>query len=230
MEIKRALSAAAALALLAGGTAAAQSSSNPNGQQVDKTFVQKAAKANTKEIREAHLELASKDPQARQFAQRMIRDHSKAESQLASVANLLGYSAEIRSGVNSADPAGKEPGAKYVKTEVKDHQQAIALFEEEAQRGRNPTLRGYAEHTIPTLRQHLAMAQRFSGASGAPMNAHSAPMRKQGSLGKPNASQTKAPANIPAKPNSLGKPKANTPKHHPQPTPKPSSLGKPGGG
>lgn len=206
MTITRTLSAATALALLAAGTAAAQSSSNPNGQQVDKTFVQKAAKANTTEIREAHLELGSRDAQARTFAQRMIRDHSKAESELASVANLLGYNQQLRSGVNAAVPAGKVPGSKYLKSEVKDHQRAIALFQEEAERGRNPTLRGYAQHTIPILQQHLAMAKSFSGNHSPTANASPTPTPKNASLGKPNASQTKAPAKIPPKKNALGKP------------------------
>lgn len=158
MKMMRTLSAAAVLALLVAGTAAAQSSSDPNGRQVDKTFVQKAAKANTAEVREARLELDGSNAQARRFAQRMIRDHGMLESELASVANRLGDTQQMRSGVNAAVPAGRMPGTKYLTFEAKEHERAIALFEEEAQRGRNPLLRSYAEHAIPILQHQLATA------------------------------------------------------------------------
>ena len=163
MNLPRTLAATATLALITGGCAFAQSSSDPNGAQVDTTFVQKAAEANTREIREANLELGSGDARARTFARTMIRDHTKAENQLAAIARQLGDREQLRAGAGAAVPPGRLDGRAYLRHEIPVHQQAIALYQEESAHGRDDTLRRYAAQTLPVLQHHLTMAESFTG-------------------------------------------------------------------
>lgn len=151
----------------------------------DQNFVNQAIKANDQEIDQARAELASSnDPSVRLFAQRMINDHSSANAQIAAVAKQLKLhypSSHIvtdhGSGQNqlnapqnspgSPPPAANQPNAaalpprQYMQQEVKDHQQAIALFENEAKNGQ-PQLRSLAADMLPELNAHLAMAQQYS--------------------------------------------------------------------
>jgi len=46
---------------------------------------------------------------------------------------------------------------------VKDHQEAVDLFDEEAKSGQDPALKAFAAQTLPTLEHHLAMAKALTG-------------------------------------------------------------------
>ena len=54
---------------------------------------------------------------------------------------------------------------------VSDHKEDIALFQKESQSGKDADIKGFAVKTLPTLRDHLKMAQSTqaatSGAKGA---------------------------------------------------------------
>ncbi len=50
---------------------------------------------------------------------------------------------------------------------ISDHQQAIALFEQQAADGTDPDLRKFAERRLPRLRVHLAMAEELSVSAEA---------------------------------------------------------------
>jgi putative membrane protein len=41
----------------------------------------------------------------------------------------------------------------------KDHQDAVQLFTSESSTGTNPDVKAFAAQTLPTLQQHLALAQ-----------------------------------------------------------------------
>jgi len=42
---------------------------------------------------------------------------------------------------------------------VKDHKEAVALFESQSKNGRDDDLKALAAKTLPTLKEHLKMAQ-----------------------------------------------------------------------
>jgi len=42
---------------------------------------------------------------------------------------------------------------------VKDHEEAVSLFDEEAKTGKDPELKAFAAKTLPTLKDHLKMAK-----------------------------------------------------------------------
>jgi predicted outer membrane protein len=50
---------------------------------------------------------------------------------------------------------------------VTAHQETIALFQQEAQSGKDPDIKQLAAQALPTLQQHLKMAQDLARTTGA---------------------------------------------------------------
>src|SRR5262249_32388308 len=62
---------------------------------------------------------------------------------------------------------GKLQGAEFDRTfaadMVKDHKHEIAMFEHIAKNGKDKDVKACAEKTLPTLKEHLKMAEQLSG-------------------------------------------------------------------
>lgn len=147
------------LALAGVGTAFAASG---NVSSADRNFVMMAAKANASEVAEGKVQRSSTEQNAATFARRMVTDHTKANDQLKTIATNLGLSSQFQQGVANAKPAKSLPGPQYLKMEIPDHQQAIALFRKEAANGTNPQLKAYAQKSLPVLEMHLDLAQKYA--------------------------------------------------------------------
>lgn len=157
--------AAGLIGLVAGPAGAALSS-------VDSDFANKAASGGLGEIQAAQVaKQKSSSPQVKTFADRMISDHTQANNELQQIAQQENLtlptqpdshdkaSVHVMSGLT-----GPAFDHSYVQAEVRDHQQVVALFQQEAISGRDPALKQYAQKTLPTLRQHLQMAQALTNA------------------------------------------------------------------
>jgi putative membrane protein len=55
--------------------------------------------------------------------------------------------------------SGPEFDKAYIKDMVKDHREDVSDFQAEAQNGTNPNIRQFAASTLPTLKEHLNMAE-----------------------------------------------------------------------
>jgi putative membrane protein len=65
---------------------------------------------------------------------------------------------------------GSEFDSRYIKDAgVKDHEKAVKLFQKQATDGKDPELKAYAAKTLPTLQEHLTMAQSLAGTSSGGM-------------------------------------------------------------
>ena len=179
-----ALAACAALAgLFVGGPAAAlaqephpavASAANPLPEP-DRQFVQDASVAGSTEIDAAKLAMTrSDDRRVRSFASHMVLDHTRLAAQLQ-VAVPTGVSAPIDNPdtalLNSIrDLKGAAFDQAYVsKLGLEGHRQALALFEQEAHGGQNERLRRLANEALPTIREHLKMAQDLARERGMPV-------------------------------------------------------------
>jgi putative membrane protein len=49
----------------------------------------------------------------------------------------------------------------YARDMVKDHQNDIAAFQQEASNGQDPQIKSFASDTLPTLQDHLKMAREM---------------------------------------------------------------------
>jgi putative membrane protein len=160
-----------ALAGVSSAVMAADAESTPPNLS---TFVAKAAQAGMTEVEVGKIALSkSKDPAIRGFAQKMVDDHSKANSELAAIAESKGVKppkkldAEHQAMVKSLEsvPAG-EFDRQYSKHMNMDHTKAIALFES-ASRADDPQLAEFAQKTLPTLKVHKQLAEKLPANMGA---------------------------------------------------------------
>jgi putative membrane protein len=55
-----------------------------------------------------------------------------------------------------------------VSQQIKGHQEMISLFQQQLKQGQNEELVAFAKETLPTLKEHLAMAQKLDAADGQP--------------------------------------------------------------
>jgi putative membrane protein len=155
--------AAGLAGLLAGPAGAALSSA-------DRTFVEKAASGGMAEIQAAQVaQQKASSPQVKQFASRMITDHTQANNELQQIAqqeNIDVPSQPSQQDRSSVQRLGGMTGSafdrSYAQDELRDHQQDVALFQREASSGKVPALKQFAQKTLPILRQHLQMAQALN--------------------------------------------------------------------
>lgn len=134
------------------------------------SFVNMAAQAGMTEVEAGKLALSkSRDPQIRSFAERMVSDHGKANSELAGLAEAKGIDtpkqldADHRAMIDSLQAkSGPEFDAAYSQHMKMDHTKAIALFEG-ASRSTDADFAGFAQKTLPTLKEHKQLAAGLAG-------------------------------------------------------------------
>jgi putative membrane protein len=99
------------------------------------------------------------------FAAKMVTDHTKANESLEKLANEKGVT--LPSALDAKHNAivakfSKLRGAKfdhdYIEEILKDHKKAVTVLETEKQKG-EPDLKNWCKETLPTIQEHLAMAQ-----------------------------------------------------------------------
>jgi len=118
------------------------------------------------------------------FGQRMVRDHTKANDELMALAKNKGVTPPADLGRHQAvvDRMTKLSGdgfdKSYASHMVGDHVAAIAMFRREAQNGQDADVKAWAAKTLPTLQEHLRMARDMATAVGAPVGG-----RRQGGAG-----------------------------------------------
>jgi putative membrane protein len=135
----------------------------------DHRFVMFAAMTGTAEVELGRLAAqkgASED--VRQFGQRMVDDHTKANEELMRVVSPKGLQppttldAKHQGAVQKLSAlAGEKFDREYAKMMVADHRKAVGEFQKEADRGADPDIKAFAAAQLPALRDHLRMAQRL---------------------------------------------------------------------
>lgn len=140
----------------------------------DHEFMMKAAQGGMTEVELSQMALKqSSNDDVKQFAQRMVDDHTKAGDELKDLAASKSVTLSMmvsKDGKSAMDKMMKLSGADfdraYMKQMVKDHNMTVALFEKEASGGKDAETKAWAEKTLPTLREHQTMARDLSGKVG----------------------------------------------------------------
>jgi putative membrane protein len=144
----------------------------PAGQPspLDRMFVTKALQGSIAEVQLGQLTLQkSNNDQVKQFAQRMIDDHSKLNDQMKPVAQQLGVA--VPEQVSKKDRntmaklqvlSGPVYDQAYIKDMVKDHKQDLSEFQAEASSGQDQTVKDAAAQGSKVIAQHLQMAQQMA--------------------------------------------------------------------
>jgi len=133
----------------------------------DKAFVEKAAIGGMAEVQMGQLaKQKGASDQVKQFGSRMVDDHSKANDELKQVASSKGITlpsdldAKHKNKMAKLEKlSGAQFDRAYMDDMVADHKEDVAEFQKQAKSGQDPDVKGFASKTLPTLQEHLNMAQ-----------------------------------------------------------------------
>ncbi len=163
--------AAAGIFLICSGIASAQD----RGKAMDSRFAMKAAQGGMAEVKLGQLaqDKGSSDS-VKQFGKKMVDDHSKANDQLKSVAAKENMTLPTEMDAKDQaiyDRLSKLSGAAfdraYARDMVRDHKEDVADFQKEANKGKDDAIKNFAAQTLPTLQEHLKMAQGLMSGSSS---------------------------------------------------------------
>jgi putative membrane protein len=140
----------------------------------DKTFLIDSTKGSIAEINFAKLALQkSKDPNVREFAKRMIKDHQMLITDMKPLEEKFGVKAP--SGPPLADHAkymelkmksGTDFDRAYVEAMVKDHHDDLQAFIDEQNKTSNPDLKAAVAKGEDVIRQHTEMIDKIAHMGG----------------------------------------------------------------
>lgn len=150
------------------------SSMSSSMKSPDEEFMRKAAAGGLAEVELGNLAKQNGGSDAvKQFGERMVNDHSRANSELQQLAQQKGIT--LPSKPESKDrhlaktlesKQGAEFDRVYARDMVKDHEADIAEFRKEAESGKDPAVRAWAQQTLPVLQQHLEAARQVEQKVG----------------------------------------------------------------
>jgi putative membrane protein len=140
----------------------------------DSAFMHTAAMGGMAEVELGKLGVANAmSSDVKQFAQRMVDDHSKANDELKALAaqKSVKLPAELDAKHKALhDKLAKQKGAAfdaaYMSEMVSDHNTDVALFQKESKSGKDADTKAWAAKTLPTLQEHQKMAKEIHAKTG----------------------------------------------------------------
>jgi putative membrane protein len=161
MSIKLSLMATVAGTVLWASSASA-------GDDPGQHFLTEAIRGNLAEIKIGDLAEHKGASQAvKDFGATLAKDHAKANEKAQQAAASVGMKTpsqadfkEQTTYVELAALSGEAFDRHFIQSMVKDHEEDIAKYQNEARSGSGPAA-AYARSILPDLRKHLEMAQRL---------------------------------------------------------------------
>ncbi|MBV8885208.1 MAG: DUF4142 domain-containing protein [Chroococcidiopsidaceae cyanobacterium CP_BM_RX_35] len=155
-------------------TAPGQSSTQSNLSKADQQFMTKAAQGGMAEVQLGQLATQNGSSDAvKDYAQRMINDHTQVNNQLTALASQKGFT--LPTSIDSKDQAtydklSKLTGTNFDKAYIKAagvqaHSQQVSLFQHEAKKGQDADVKAFAAQNLPTVQGHLQMAKSIESGN-----------------------------------------------------------------
>src|SRR5215213_7106447 len=141
----------------------------------DREFLMDAAMGGLMEVELGRLAAQQGSSEAvKQFGQRMVDDHSNANTELMTLASSKGITLPTalddkhqRDVTKLSSMSGADFDRAYSKMMLSDHRKDVSDFEKHSTRGTDPDLKAFAAATLPTLQEHLQMARALPGNEGS---------------------------------------------------------------
>jgi putative membrane protein len=180
-RLTRSLPAVAAAAVLGAGalTAGAAADGSHHGSShrysaFDEQYLQTAIEGDRFEITGGQLAQQQGSTQAvKDYGARLVKDHSKSLKEATDLAKALGIDVPKAPSPSMqwelqtvAKFTGTQFDERYADLEAKDHQQDISEAKDEVKMGSNRAIRRSAAKEIPTLKEHLKIAEQLGGKQG----------------------------------------------------------------
>jgi len=109
----------------------------------------------------------------KQFGQRMVTDHSQANTELMTLASSKGITLPTamddkhqKAVTKLSAMSGADFDRAYARMMLNDHTKDVNEFERHSTKGTDPDLKAFAGKTLPTLQEHLQMARALPGNEG----------------------------------------------------------------
>ena len=140
----------------------------------DQMFLKTAIEGNNGEIAAAKMALKkSKNDQVKQFAQKMVDDHTKMLGDLHQVeqGQKLRYEDKpspmaVQMSMKLKGLSGAAFDKAFVDGMVKDHEDDVRDFTKESETGTNASVKEAATKSLPTIKEHLEMVQGLQRSIG----------------------------------------------------------------
>jgi putative membrane protein len=136
-------------------------------EHADTSFMKKVAENTKAELELAQLaEQKAGDPQVKEFAQKIVADHQKADEKLKALAQQENVDLPDRKPMDESTEKGRlnrlsgaDFDRAYMKHMVAEHEQDINDFRKEATNSKDDNVRKFASENLPVLQAHLKMAR-----------------------------------------------------------------------
>jgi putative membrane protein len=132
---------------------------------MDRRFVSKAADEGKAEVDLAKLasERAT-NPEVRNFAQKLVEDHTKVNAELTSLASQKNVKLDTdddkdRSHKRLSKKSGADFDQEFVEHMIDAHEKDIKMFEKASKDAKDSDIRSFASKHVDHLREHLRMAE-----------------------------------------------------------------------
>jgi len=161
---------------------AAHDGEHAKASTADQDFAKKVAAGGQAEVEVTMLaEQKASSTDVKDLASRLHTDHMKANDELKKIASQKGWTlpteptAEQKAKKEKLDKlSGAAFDKEFVNMMVTNHKANIPNFEREASRGSDADLKQFASNIVPTLKQHLELAQKVQKSlSGSTASASS---------------------------------------------------------
>lgn len=104
----------------------------------------------------------------REFAEKMVADHTQANRELTALANREGIKLPATKDEKHqkiwkklSKMNGADFDTTYMEGMVKDHEEAVKLFEKQSKDGQDEALKTWAGKKLPKLKEHLKLARKI---------------------------------------------------------------------
>jgi putative membrane protein len=140
----------------------------------DSSFYSDAAEAGISEVDAGKLAQQKGSSQdVKDFGAMMVKDHSKANEKLQSIASAQGEKLPTSASVMQITEAkklqmqsGKSFDESYIKSQVKAHEDTIKLLNDEVANGKDAQAKSFASSTLPTVEGHLSKIKAIAQKDG----------------------------------------------------------------
>jgi putative membrane protein len=138
---------------------------------LDREFMLMAAHSDQFEIRSSQLALQKgTSPQVKQYAQMMIEEHTASTQRLTQLATERGITLPTapnpfqQAVIDQLTPlSGTQFDQAYLAAQTNSHMMAVAVFQTEADQGKDQGVKSFASQLLPTIAQHYQTANEQSG-------------------------------------------------------------------
>lgn len=154
-----------------GSTGSAGSAAASSLSQQDRDMIKDLAEANLAEIQTAQLALSkTQNPRVREYAQKMIDDHSMAQQELQQMAQAKGMTLPQETDLAHKTVSGalrllsgETFESQYInRVGVDDHQRTVELLQKAQAQARDTELKALAGRMLPVMQGHLDTARQIS--------------------------------------------------------------------